>query len=294
MCEKVRVPRMVGRRFWIMAVAVTFVVAALSTSETSLAATRVMPLGDSITEAATGHASYRYWLWHELLERNDEVDFVGSRFGVLGGPPLYEDFDQDHEGHWGWRADEILVEIAGWAAAEQPDVVLIHLGHNDLWQGQTVDSTIDDLAEIVGELRSVLPTITILLAQVIPSEAPGLSDIPILNAAIVQLSSQLDTPTSRLIAVDQWTGFDAAADTYDGTHPNENGERKISLRWNAALREVLDPAGLVFQDGFESGSTRRMERTVATAGIPDLAAVSEDYGRLSRHGRRNPSPWPCR
>ena len=32
----------------------------------STTAVRIMPLGDSITEAFAGHASYRYWLWKQL------------------------------------------------------------------------------------------------------------------------------------------------------------------------------------------------------------------------------------
>jgi hypothetical protein len=212
-----------------------------------------MPLGDSITEAETGHASYRYWLWHELVDGGFDVDFVGTLYGVHGGPPLYEDFDQNHEGHWGWRADEVLQFIQQWAVAEQPEVVLMHLGHNDLWQGQGVDSTIDDLAGIVGELRSVEPTITVLLAQVIPSTQHEFDEIPELNAAIALLAVQLDTPSSRVIAVDHWTGFDPVADTYDGTHPNEGGERKMSARWLTALAEVVEPRWMIFQDGFESG-----------------------------------------
>jgi hypothetical protein len=203
------------------------------------AQTRIMPLGDSITEAETGHASYRYWLWHELVDGGFDVDFVGTMNGVRGGPPLYEDFDQNHEGHWGWRADEVLAFIPTWAAAAQPEVVLMHLGHNDLWQGQGVDSTIDDLSGIVGELRSVVPNITVLLAQVIPGSGAAFDEIPDLNAAIAQLAGQLDTPWSRVIAVDHWTGFDPTTDTYDGTHPNEVGERKVSRRWVSALVTVL-------------------------------------------------------
>ena len=126
-----------------------------------------------------------------------------------------------------------------WAAAAQPEVVLVHLGHNDLWQGQGVDSTIADLSGIVGGLRTVVPTITVLLAQVIPGSQSGFDEIPELNAAIAQLALQLDTPWSRVIAVDHWTGFDPIADTYDGTHPNESGERKVSHRWVGALVTVL-------------------------------------------------------
>lgn len=216
---------------------------------------RVMPLGDSITEAETGFASYRYWLWRELSDAGYEIDLVGSMSGVYNGPPLFPDFDQDHEGHWGWRADEVLAQLAGWAAGAQPEVVLLHLGHNDLWQGEGVSSTIADLSAIIGVLRSANPTIIILFAQVIPSTVPALSDIPTLNAEIVVLAASLSTPDSPVIVVDHWTDFDPSTETYDGVHPNAAGEQKMSSRWFSALADVLVPTALIFVDGFEDGGT---------------------------------------
>jgi len=204
------------------------------------AATRIMPLGDSITESADGHASYRYWLWHDLLDADYVVDFVGSRYGVHGGLPLYPDFDQDHEGHWGWRADQILAQIGGWAAAHQPDVILLHLGHNDLWQGQGVASTIADLEAIVGVIRESRPAAVFLLAQVIPAvPGIGLDEIPLLNAEIPGLAERLHTQESPVMVVDQFTGFDPYVDTWDGVHPDESGELKMSARWFAALQTAL-------------------------------------------------------
>ena len=216
---------------------------------------RVMPLGDSITEAETGFASYRYWLWHELVDAGYDIDLVGSMNGVWNGPPFYPDFDQDHEGHWGWRADEVLGQLAGWTAAAQPDLVLLHLGHNDLWQGQGVADAIGDLSAIIGVLRAANPAITILFAQVIPSTVAGLWEIPALNAEIAILAAALTTPDSPVIVVDHWTGFDPNTQTYDGVHPNQAGEQMMSGRWFTALGAVLGPSGLIFRDGFETGDT---------------------------------------
>src|SRR5262245_49058971 len=94
-------------------------------------ATRIMPLGDSITQGNTATDSYRRPLWKRFQDARLDVDFVGSQRDNNGGPPPAADFDLDHEGHWGWRADEILGSIDGWAAAARPDVVLVHRGSND-------------------------------------------------------------------------------------------------------------------------------------------------------------------
>jgi len=60
-------------------------------------------------------------------------------------------FDQDHEGHWGWRTDEILNgrlaagSLTEWLDYYTPDVVLIHLGTNDVYQNQSTTSTVEEV-----------------------------------------------------------------------------------------------------------------------------------------------------
>lgn len=201
---------------------------------------RIMPLGDSITEARDGYAAYRYWLWKDLEAAGHSVDFVGSRFGVYNGSPPYTDYDQDHEGHWGWRADEILANIGAWSAAYTADIVLIHLGHNDLWQNQSVAGTIGELGAIIDTIRVANPNATFLLAQIISSTATyWLDSIPALNAGIPALAESKHRDESPVLVVDQHTGFDPWNDTYDGVHPNESGERKIAAKWFAPLDSIL-------------------------------------------------------
>jgi lysophospholipase L1-like esterase len=43
------------------------------------------------------------------------------------------------------------------------------------------------------------------------------------------------TAASPIMVVDQWTGFDATADTVDGVHPNASGSTKMAAKWSAAL-----------------------------------------------------------
>ena len=198
-----------------------------------------MPLGDSITESSDGHASYRYYLWQHLMKAGHRVDFVGSQRGIPGGKLRYDDFDQDHEGHSGWRADEILLNVKGWATSAQPDIVLIHLGHNDLWQGESVTSTVEDLGAIIDTLRQVNPAVNILLAQLIPSTIPKFNTITTLNQAIAQLASKKTMTQSPVLLVDQFTGFNPPSETWDGVHPNDAGEARMADRWAVAVEQVL-------------------------------------------------------
>ena len=211
-----------------------------ASTSASTATVRIMPLGDSITESNTGQHSYRFYLWHLLFNKGYHVDFVGSLRGVGNGPPADPDFDMNHEGHAGWRADEILAQIHGWATKASPDVVLLHIGHNDLCRGQTVASTISDVAGIIDQLRDVNPRVRIVLAQLIASASTCHTQIPSLNAQYAVLAAAMTQADSPIVLVDQYTGFDPATMTWDGTHPNASGESRMADRWFEKLAPLLD------------------------------------------------------
>src|SRR6185437_15312851 len=86
---------------------------------------RVMPLGDSITEGTQVPGGYRIGLWQRLAAGGYRVDFVGSQFN---GPANLG--DHDHQGHPGWRIDQIYNNINGWLATTNPRTVLLHIGTN--------------------------------------------------------------------------------------------------------------------------------------------------------------------
>lgn len=199
--------------------------------------TRIMPLGDSITGGEGSQNSYRRLLWFYLLNAGYSVDFVGSLQVNCGRPPCLPDFDLDNEGHCGWRADQILAQIDEWASTTRPDVVLIHLGTNDLGSGETPESTIEDIRGIIQKLRYYNPYVKILLAEIIPS-CGSLERKVLFNAQIPNLANQTNTYQSPVMVVDQYTGFNLS-DTFDGCHPNDTGEWKIANRWLEALKKVL-------------------------------------------------------
>ncbi len=212
-----------------------------STEARSQNPTRIMPIGDSITQADSNHNSYRRLLWIQLRKAGYNVEFVGSsREHFQGSSPL-SDFDQDHEGHWGWRVDQILEQIDGWARTSQPDIVLIHLGSNDINQGQSLESTIEELRKLIQTLRTINPRLKILIAQLIPCGEEA--QVRQFNRLIMNFARDSNTQESPVITVDQFSGFNAAAgkDTYDGCHPNESGEKKMADRWFAALKKLLSP-----------------------------------------------------
>lgn len=200
-------------------------------------AVRIMPLGDSITQGNRRQNSYRRELWHALREAGLEVDFVGSQSRNHWGGPPKRDFDMDHEGHWGWRLDQVLLRIERWAAATRPDIVLIHLGTNDLAQGKPPEVIVEELGALITMLREQNPHVSILLAQLIDSAFLS-SRIQALNRLIPAIQEH-STQASRIIIVDHWTGFAPSEHTTDGTHPNDAGERFMARKWAEALLPLL-------------------------------------------------------
>jgi acyl-CoA thioesterase I len=220
----------------------------------------VMPMGDSITQGGQGYASYRYSLWFALIGGPQPVDFVGALSTVFGGDgggnpdtnvysDYYTTFDRDHEGHWGWRTDEIVSISIAAARDAAPDVVLVHLGTNDIGQlgAAGVTAAAQNLPYILDNLRAVRPVVRVALAQVLPI-GPGSGyyanegQVGPLNTAIAQVASSMDRPHSPVVLVDQHTGYDLATDMQpDGLHPNVAGEVKMAGVWAAALGPLLNP-----------------------------------------------------
>ncbi|MFO1501126.1 MAG: DUF642 domain-containing protein [Verrucomicrobiota bacterium] len=229
------------------------------------AQTRILCLGDSITQGDGSYNSYRRPLWQRLSWSGFSVDFVGSM--TLNGStlPPNPDFDLHHEGHSGWRADEIRNALPGWLANYTPDVVLLHIGSNDVFQNEGgpnfLAQTVGDIHGIIRFLQADNPSVTILLAKIIPAQNRTTptdtswgSRITALNSQIDSIASSTTTTTSRVLVVDQYSGFNPSSDTSDGIHPNSAGEAKMASKWFDTLATVgLTPVGPFANGSFESG-----------------------------------------
>ena len=219
----------------------------------------ILTLGDSITQSNRENFGYRYRLWTKLIDDSRSFDMVGSITYNFGGNPSWPqhmglNFDQDHEGHWGWRTDEILNgrlaagSLTEWLDYYTPDVVLIHLGTNDVYQNQSTTSTVEELKQVIDMLRADNPDVIIFVAKLIPTASSRNTGIIELNAEMEGIAALKSTAQSPVHVVDHYTGFDAITDTYDGIHPNAVGEKKMAENWNAAMWTYLNPC----IDGFDN------------------------------------------
>ena len=130
----------------------------------------ILPLGDSITHGGDGdgvlYPTYRAWLYQDLRTLGYDVDFVGS----LDQPTPPAGSDPHNEGHPAYTTEQVFTELPGWLEAyPAPQIALVHLGTNDAIRDVPSDRTIAALRGIVEVLRVRNPSMTILVAQIIPT-----------------------------------------------------------------------------------------------------------------------------
>lgn len=190
-------------------------------------------------------------------------------------------YTSSHEGYSGWWAQHFISgfpnggprAIATTVEVEEPDVILMHLGSNDLngtgpASAASVEQTLDNIRQVINKINSQadstnLARPTILLAKPIPwlgisADNPDIkSDIETLGSRISDaiengFPASIGNPTrqpflSNVFEVDGHTGFKPGFMQTDGIHPNAEGERFLASAFfqgmvDAGICEVTTPA----------------------------------------------------
>jgi lysophospholipase L1-like esterase len=200
------------------------------------AGVRVMPLGDSITYGSRAPGGYRLELWARLSRDGAAIDFVGSR---QDGPASLG--DRDHEGHSGWRIDEVADAVEGWLAQQQPEIVLLMIGTNDVLQNHAVAGAPARLGALLDRITAKVPRARVLVATLPPLGKPAWqAQVNAFNGALPGVVEARARAGARVQLVDVARGM-TAADLADGIHPNAGGYAKLAAAWYAALRPLLTP-----------------------------------------------------
>ncbi|WP_433047420.1 ricin-type beta-trefoil lectin domain protein [Dactylosporangium sp. CS-033363] len=195
---------------------------------------KIMPLGDSITDGFNVPGGYRINLWQRLAAGGITTDFVGSGFN---GPSNLG--DHDHEGHSGWRIDQLDANIVGWLRAYAPRTILLHIGTNDMNQNYDIANAPARLSALIDKIRANDPNVELFVAQITPeSDATLESRVQSYNATIPGIVAQKGSKTHL---VDMHSAI-TTADLADGVHPNAGGYDKMGARWYSALQAF--PASL--------------------------------------------------
>lgn len=197
---------------------------------------QIMAMGDSITsgqyplESVPG--AYRIQLKNNFLADELSIDFVGSQ---TNDNTSLE--DKEHEGHPGWRVDELTQLVDnGLLNDYQPDVVLLMAGTNDILQSDSSEQVIADLEELIGRLQTGLEGVPILLGSLVPLDPADRGTdksniVAEVNQQLPELAARLESVT--YIDAGGLLGLDNLVT--DGIHPNAEGYAEIGNAWYSAL-----------------------------------------------------------
>lgn len=229
--------------------------------------TRVLIVGDSVTQGYKGDFTWRYFAWKALTEEHPDkgVDFVGRRTGPFyfhedgrwdwdyTGGDAYADpeFDQDHGATYGGRmgSDDnpsFYDPIGPQVEAYSPDVVMSLWGINDLWhKDDGPEEVIATYRAWVDEARSSSPDVSFVLGRL---PYTWIAEVPEFNSMLGDLATELSTDRSRIVVATMTEPYTQEGDSLDAVHPNTEGQRKIAGMMSGALSELLTSSATPDQD----------------------------------------------
>jgi len=95
-------------------------------------------------------------LWQKLENTGyTGLDFVGSKRSNATACNI--NYDPDNEGHSGFLATNIADQnlLVPWLASANPNIVLIHLGTNDIWHKKLkAPAILAAFTKLVGQIRA--------------------------------------------------------------------------------------------------------------------------------------------
>jgi lysophospholipase L1-like esterase len=147
--------------------------------------------------------------------------------------------DRDHEGHNGWRTDQLLPLVAPDMNNYSPNVVMLQAGANDMVQGATVTTAINGVAKLVDAIFAAKPNARIVLfnyvGPVTNTNYPGWNSTSAakLTDGMKSIASQRAATGKNIrfvdVAVANLSTAPGSLDFgSDGVHPSPQGYKKIA------------------------------------------------------------------
>jgi len=202
---------------------------------------KIMPLGDSITEGYWGSTpvgGYRDDLANMLQDEGISFDFVGTLSDFVNAYPR-------HEGHAGKATSFLVQNVKNYLQATQPDVIMLHIGTNDINEGNSAASVKNQTDLLLTEIYNFDPQITVFVASIIPRKddtgenknVEHTNLAPMLEQLVQQKNtlgfSAIYVPVNELFLLNtNWQKM-----IYDKLHPTNSGYEVIA---NGFYKKLMD------------------------------------------------------
>jgi GDSL-like lipase/acylhydrolase family protein len=214
---------------------------------------KIMIVGDSIS---AGPGCYKKYLLADLNAAGyTNFDFVGQYTDDCGGGVMHSarscttaldytlptfDLRADCGGGTFPGLATLMVTFA-------PDLLMLQLGVNDVWNGLATDAILANYATLLEQARAQNPNVVIAIAQIQQIRPTGDANPDAVFARAQALVEALPAwaqaqsqPTSPVFVADLWTSS-STTQTLDGVHPDEPGAERMGQNWFEALRNILSP-----------------------------------------------------
>ncbi|MEX1049742.1 MAG: GDSL-type esterase/lipase family protein, partial [Akkermansiaceae bacterium] len=204
---------------------------------------RILPLGDSITRGSNSNGDipggYRKELAHRLALAQLSFDFVGNRSDNFASGT-----DPHHNGINSQTTANILSQLSGVLALD-PDIVLLHIGTNDVLQGISVNTAANNLSSLIDQITTGKQTRQLYVSTIIPIlQGFGNRTQTELNAAVdaynIEVRSRVAQFVSqgrnvRLVDMSVDLDYNDFFDSGDWIHPGQVGCARMGASWHAAV-----------------------------------------------------------
>ncbi|MEV5897338.1 FG-GAP-like repeat-containing protein [Nonomuraea fuscirosea] len=124
-------------------------------------------------------------------------------------------------------------------ARYRPNVVVLHIGTNDLANGEQHTSALTRLGTLINNIDDIAPLTTVIVSTLVPSTNQAVdSRIALFNSYLPAAVNTWRAEGKR-VRLARVLGL-TSADMVDALHPNNNGYRKMADTYHNAINSAMD------------------------------------------------------
>ncbi|NER80289.1 MAG: T9SS type A sorting domain-containing protein [Leptolyngbya sp. SIO1D8] len=216
---------------------------------------------------------YRKRLFESLSPVYPGLQFVGSESNGDGSG-----FDQDHEGHSGWRADEIRDNIyltgEDWLTNHPPDVILLHIGTNDIGAGENLTNIVSEVEDILNRIDQYESDnnteVVVFVARIIRLLFGAFdgSETTDYNNQIATMVNQRIANGDQLFLVDQEPSIVYPGGLPDEIHPDQTGYNSMADVWELAINSTLATPQITNPGILTASAGSNFQYQIEASGVP--------------------------
>ena len=227
---------------------------------------RIMPLGDSIThgsQSVRGNG-YRAPLYVALTNLGYNVDYVGTQTDNYGKTDPFL-ADSDHEGHSSWKISNatmgIYENIQGFfAQIDDPHVILLHIGTNDLGDGDDTfrNEATNRLVRLLDRIHECQPSAKVVVTTLMrryttagdtENNSKYAAITNVFNPAVPGIVAMQQAKGQSAYFLDMHAAVSSWDQIADTVHPNDVGYTNMANAWVSAVTSIVpDPTSFATEN----------------------------------------------